>query len=144
MAGGRDEGRAVAREVAMVIRRHADQFSQDDYCDGCGTPQCIAGFTAWVDAGKPASMDLSEKFFRPMEDQDGKTVAGVDTKAVHERAKQVLQLTDEEAYRMFQPYPYGRDMDTSPTAAARMLDRYAEKGVVQWFTGGGVPEERRE
>ena len=113
----REKGRALAGEVAQAIEESAEQYDQELYIHPCGSPACVAGFTAWVMRGGPENLDWSYA--------DG---------TCERDATRGLQLTPQEARDMFMPRPFAGYDDPEATAgeAMEMLRRYQGTGIVQW------------
>ena len=132
MTEERTGGRATAARVAVAIRNHAKLYKQSCFAHRCGTPACIAGFTVWLAAGEPEDMDLSAHYGRPVREPGGNVTMRVNDVAVQQAAEAILEVDEYEGILMFTPWPYGKEKETPPQAAAEMLEYYAKTGVVRW------------
>ena len=131
----REEGQALAAEVATVIEKHEKRYDQGTYrheeggSSLCGTPGCIAGWTMWILEGRRMEYGvpghLQQRWF------------GLGTI----EAGHALGLTNLEARTMFDPDPYEAVDDrgdlidvpnATPAEAAAVLRHYAETGQVCW------------
>ena len=128
----RAKGRGMARKVAGGIREHEADYDQTGYAKECGTPSCIAGFTACIAAGELGSVDLTEAYCLLELDEEDEEGSTVDTAAVHAVAKSELELTNGETRLMFNGHPYGMSVEVRPSDAIRVLENYAETNMVWW------------
>ena len=133
----RAKGRATALKVAEAIRQHEAHYDQNSYAHECGTPSCIAGFTAWIAAGELETMDLTEDYSVVEMDEEDEPREAVDTGAVGEVARMKLELTAKEAAHMFNGHPYGMSEQAQAGEAIRMLQAYGETNVVEWPARAG-------
>lgn len=93
-------------------RLSADGFCMSNYVHNCGTPSCIAGWAAWLSHRKPKQME--------------------DSMALFWRAQNYLDLSEDQADRLFLPYNYHCEDQYPPSQAAATLRHLAETGKVDW------------
>ena len=129
----RAEGRDMARKVAEVIGVFEGGFNQQHYANECGSPSCIAGFTAWLAAGMPRGEGLKDRCGIEVAKGGKKgTKRIVNNTLVYILAKEALELDDTEATYMFDDMPYGEGLDVQPEHAIGLLAHYAATNCVEW------------
>lgn len=96
------------------------KFNMSIYAFTCGAPACVAG---WAVALEEEDYNLNKATYSPIHE------VGI----IHERARDILDLSNAEARRLFVPTLFRRSRrEITPREAARVLRRLAQTGIVQW------------
>ena len=115
--------RRHALDVANAIERHAGQYNQALVHHRCGTPGCVAGWSAAVarvGTERAATASLADGYI-----DDGYTAL--------QEARENFGLTKEEARYMFDGHPYGGlAEDATAAEAVAMLRRFAQTDELRW------------
>ena len=115
----------IALDIANVIEK-SETYDQADWANECGTPGCVAGHIVYVHGDYESAIKETDEWL---------TLSPNGQALFFNQAKEILDLSSDEARAMFDGWPEFSDhhcYDPTASEAADMLRRWAATGKVEW------------